>query len=339
IECAITGQNCTKINHQWVGHLFGVTLYPRGHKNKQSISVILSAHYDHNGVYCRLSEKATSNQYCNGAADNAASVAAVLNAAKILKESIKSPVFIALWDGEEIGLKGSKYFVENPVVNLNHAKLLLNLDILGLNFFDFEAAKKWHFVIGSESGGRKLKKDIEASFKDSGIQRIQLSYVFGEQRSDMTSFVNSKLKIPFIFFSDGDGSVYHSTADEVKYINFEKVNTVSEVVASIATKASQQDTKYSYHNPKGILGTPYIRLADVRNLAALFNVLVDNLNYVTLKEAEKSFVLRASERINKLAKNRLFLSIGEQKEVGEFIQGLTRISRDHFHRQALPKFL
>ncbi|NRA46300.1 MAG: hypothetical protein HRU09_15210, partial [Oligoflexales bacterium] len=25
-ECAITGQNCTKINHQWVGHLFGVTL-------------------------------------------------------------------------------------------------------------------------------------------------------------------------------------------------------------------------------------------------------------------------------------------------------------------------
>ncbi|NRA45089.1 MAG: ATP-binding protein, partial [Oligoflexales bacterium] len=37
-ECAITGQNCTKINHQWVGHLFGVTLLDNA-RNAQQQSI------------------------------------------------------------------------------------------------------------------------------------------------------------------------------------------------------------------------------------------------------------------------------------------------------------
>ncbi len=82
-------------------------------------------HYDHLG-------KMGSNTYFPGANDNSSGIAMLLNLAKYYKSNPHkySFVFIAL-SAEEIGLLGAKYFVDNPFVDLNKIKFLINFDLAG----------------------------------------------------------------------------------------------------------------------------------------------------------------------------------------------------------------
>lgn len=86
--------------------------------------VVITAHYDHLGK--------VGNVYFPGASDNASGTAFILEMAKyfIQHKPKYSLVFIA-FAAEEAGLIGSKYFVENPLIDLNKIKFLLNFDIMG----------------------------------------------------------------------------------------------------------------------------------------------------------------------------------------------------------------
>ncbi len=98
--------------------------YIKGTKYPDSMYVF-TAHYDHLG---RLG----ANQFIPGANDNASGVAMLLNLAKYYSENppTYSIAFIA-FGAEELGLVGSKHFVENPLFPLQQIKFLVNLDIVG----------------------------------------------------------------------------------------------------------------------------------------------------------------------------------------------------------------
>ena len=72
--------------------------------------VVVGAHYDHLGS-CRTADPADT--ICNGATDNAAGVAALLNVAEQLArgQGPRRSVVLALWDREEDGLLGSRAYV------------------------------------------------------------------------------------------------------------------------------------------------------------------------------------------------------------------------------------
>ncbi len=95
-------------------------------KGKSSDStVVVCAHYDHLG---RMGPEA----YFPGASDNASGTAMLLSIAKHFSQNQpeNDMVFIC-FAGEEAGLVGSKYFVENPGLELSKIKFVLNLDIMG----------------------------------------------------------------------------------------------------------------------------------------------------------------------------------------------------------------
>lgn len=96
----------------------------RGTVSPDSILVI-SAHYDHLGGMGK-------NTYFPGANDNASGTALLLGLAKYYAEN-PQPYTIAFicFAGEEAGLKGSKYFTENPLIPLRNIRFLLNLDLEG----------------------------------------------------------------------------------------------------------------------------------------------------------------------------------------------------------------
>jgi aminopeptidase YwaD len=87
--------------------------------------IVLSAHYDHLG-------KMGDGVYFPGANDNASGVALLLNLAThyALNPPKKSVVFIA-FGAEEIGLVGSKYFVEHPLIPLQQINFVFNMDLMG----------------------------------------------------------------------------------------------------------------------------------------------------------------------------------------------------------------
>jgi aminopeptidase YwaD len=93
--------------------------------SKSDSTIVISAHYDHLG---RMGQSV----YFPGANDNASGVSMLLNLAKAIQaKPIKYNVVFILFAGEEIGLLGSKYFTENPLLDLSKIKFLVNLDLNG----------------------------------------------------------------------------------------------------------------------------------------------------------------------------------------------------------------
>ena len=101
-----------------------VIAYQKGTTKPDSI-VVFSAHYDHLGT---LGE----STIFYGANDNASGISMLLEFTNYYKQNPPpfTVVFMA-FGAEEVGLLGSKYFVENPLFELSQIKLLINLDLVG----------------------------------------------------------------------------------------------------------------------------------------------------------------------------------------------------------------
>ncbi|WP_018615674.1 M28 family metallopeptidase [Segetibacter koreensis] len=92
---------------------------------KRDSVIVISAHYDHLGGMGK-------DTYFPGANDNASGTSLLLGLAKYYAAN-PPPYTIAFicFAGEEAGLKGSKYFTENPLIPLKNIRFLLNLDLEG----------------------------------------------------------------------------------------------------------------------------------------------------------------------------------------------------------------
>lgn len=92
--------------------------------DKSNEFVVFTAHYDHLG---RM-----GSAVFPGANDNASGTATLLDLARHYAQNPQqyNLLFIA-FAGEEAGLVGSKYFVDNPLVPLDSIRFLINLDLTG----------------------------------------------------------------------------------------------------------------------------------------------------------------------------------------------------------------
>ncbi|MBS1661300.1 MAG: M28 family peptidase [Bacteroidetes bacterium] len=97
--------------------------------------IILSSHYDHAGVAdSAIMEEGKMDSIFNGAGDNAAGTAAVIAAAKYFaRYPTKRSILFICFTAEEEGEFGSRYYVQNPAVPLDHTVYNLNIDNAGNN--------------------------------------------------------------------------------------------------------------------------------------------------------------------------------------------------------------
>ena len=98
--------------------------YIRGTQYPDSF-IVFTAHYDHLGM---MDEEAEFP----GANDNASGCAMLLNLARYYSQHpLKYSVAFMAFGAEEVGLIGSKYYVEHQLFNINQIKFLINFDIVG----------------------------------------------------------------------------------------------------------------------------------------------------------------------------------------------------------------
>ncbi|HEX8279685.1 MAG TPA: M28 family peptidase [Segetibacter sp.] len=96
----------------------------KGSINPDSV-IVISAHYDHLGGM-------GNETYFPGANDNASGTSLLLGLAKFYAANPPSyTIAFISFAGEEAGLKGSKYFTDNPLFPLKNIRFLLNLDLEG----------------------------------------------------------------------------------------------------------------------------------------------------------------------------------------------------------------
>lgn len=184
--------------------------------NSADKTVVLGAHYDHlgygedgNSMY-RGPEKLIHN----GADDNASGTAALIELAKLLKQSKSKNsnyLFIA-FSGEELGLFGSKYYVEHPAIDLKKVDYMINMDMVGrLN-------DSSHVLTIGGYGTSPVWGDL---FNNSLSEKKYFTLKYdssGTGPSDHTSFYRND--VPVLFFFTGLHKDYHRPTDDWDKINY-----------------------------------------------------------------------------------------------------------------------
>ena len=155
--------------------------------------LIFMAHWDHLGVNKDL----TGDQIFNGAADNAAGVAAVIELARKFDQvqTERSIIFTAL-TLEESGLLGSAYLAENPPVDLANV-------VAGFNFDRILPTGKTKDMAVIGYGASELEDILEAELEKEGRYinpdpNPEKGYFY---RSDHISF--AKKGVPVLYADDG----------------------------------------------------------------------------------------------------------------------------------------
>jgi Zn-dependent M28 family amino/carboxypeptidase len=103
-------------------------IFPGSDPKLKDEYVVMSAHIDHLGVGVPIN----GDSIYNGAMDNAAGVASILEVADHLKEAnvkIKRSVLFVVVTGEEKGLLGSRYYATNPTVPAQSIVADINTDM------------------------------------------------------------------------------------------------------------------------------------------------------------------------------------------------------------------
>lgn len=185
-------------------------------KNPDEI-VIIGSHFDHLGMDPLLD----GDKIYNGADDNASGVAAVLQIARAFVESGKQPertVIFALWDGEEKGLLGSEYFMQewqNPEL----IKGYLNFDMIGRNTNESRPEYVVYFYTASHPDfGEWLKSDIQS--RGLNLQPDYRAWDNPISGSDNASF--AKRGVPIIWYHTDAHPDYHQPSDHAPRINYDK---------------------------------------------------------------------------------------------------------------------
>jgi Zn-dependent M28 family amino/carboxypeptidase len=225
--------------------------------------VVVGAHYDHLGSSCQ--SKKSGDTICNGATDNAAGVAAALAIARSIgAKHTRRSVVIGLWDGEEDGLVGSRWYVDHPLVPLADTVGYVNFDIQGANLSPSLRDKS--FAIGSESGGAGLQQIVRDAIDPSTLQTEPLSTIFGQGRSDHVSFLARQ--IPTVFFSDATGPCYHTNADEMPIVDFDKLNRETAIALQVTRSLANSSSP-----PAFVSGTPLATYSDAEALQRTVDLL------------------------------------------------------------------
>jgi aminopeptidase YwaD len=190
--------------------------------------VVIGAHYDHlgRGIDGAINPD-DAGQVHNGADDNASGTSVLLALAPALsaeRSRLRRSILFIAFSGEEKGLLGSRFFLENPTVAKDRIVAMLNLDMVGRS--------KDGTVLAIGSGTSPDWPGLLAAISADKIKPSEQS--FGG--SDHQSFIAAG--IPAVHFFTGVHEDYHKPGDDVDKIDFAGTLDVARFVFDAAAHLS-----------------------------------------------------------------------------------------------------
>ncbi len=236
-------------------------------------AIIIGAHYDHLGMGGEGSLVPGKTAVHHGADDNASGVAGLLELARSFSAKRVRPkrtiIFIA-FSGEEEGLLGSSYYVNNPVMPLANTVAMINMDMIGrakdkkLVIGGVGTAQDWRTLINDAQLAQSVVVDAgnPAAHALSNMPMVvgangrtvvssnrseQMILTLNEDGfgpSDHSSFYAKQ--IPVLFFWTGTHNDYHKPSDTADKINYEDEVKILQLVARIVRDVSASDKRPTY---------------------------------------------------------------------------------------------
>ena len=193
----------------------------------------VGAHLDHLGTF--------EGQVYNGACDDASGCAALLEAAEeLVKNPTKRSVLFLFFTGEETGLTGSRYFVENCPVPLEQIKTFINVDEVGGKKGDDGLME---IITGSRS---EIPHSFEKAMLAAGkhLDKAKLKIDKKKPKPYQLYYVDDysffKKGIPIISISTFPNYGDHSPGDDVEKIDFEHLQQVTLFIHALVLELGNQ---------------------------------------------------------------------------------------------------
>jgi len=205
-----------------------VAILPGADSSLKDQNIVIGAHYDHLGFgHFGTLDSRTEGQIHHGADDNGSGTAALMRLAETLARSASRParsIVFAAFSGEELGLVGSRHYVNQPSFPLASTIAMLNLDMVG-RLRDNRVT-----VFGTRSA-QQLSAIVLLEARNFGLEIAESD---GVGRSDHMSFYNKK--IPALHFFTGNHSDYHRPSDTWEKLNIDGIARVVELVSATAQR-------------------------------------------------------------------------------------------------------
>ncbi len=194
--------------------------------------LILSAHFDHLG---RI-----GSAIFPGADDNASGTSALLAIAKYVKaHPLAHSVAFAAFDAEELGLRGSDAFVRSMPFPTTHARLDINVDMIGRS----DAGR---LVVAGVTEQPDLRPLVESAARQSAVpvhlgydRPMYLTGLLPDWRtaSDHSSFRDAG--VPYLYFGVEDHADTHQPTDTSSRIDATFFRGAAETVLTALIEADR----------------------------------------------------------------------------------------------------
>ncbi|MEZ4296444.1 MAG: M20/M25/M40 family metallo-hydrolase [Polyangiaceae bacterium] len=203
--------------------------------------VIVGAHYDHLGMGNQFSRAPGKRAPHPGADDNASGTALMLEVAHRLSRLPQRPsrnILFAAWGAEEVGLIGSRWFIDHATVPVPQMTAMINADMVG------RLREHKLFVDGAATAAGW--KDLVTAASDG----LRLDLTFGAEgygASDHATFTGAKVPVAFLF--TGVHEDYHLPSDTADKINVTGLSAISVLAARMAVRVADQEARMAFIDP------------------------------------------------------------------------------------------
>lgn len=221
--------------------------------NNAKYTVVIGAHYDHLGKGDFGSRYMAGQAIHNGADDNASGTAMVMELARYIKHHKLDQYnyLFAAFAAEERGLLGSKYFCKSNTIDMKKVNYYVNFDMIGR----MRKLRNKLFVLGTNSSPQIKETIKHFKYKKGRLKKYKGAF----PGSDHTYF--NKNDVPFLYFTSGLHSDYHTPSDDVKYINFKGMVKTAQYVENIITDLEKKSKlEYTYPGKMAMIGFIFMYL-------------------------------------------------------------------------------
>lgn len=216
-----------------------VALLPGRDPSLRGEYVVVGAHFDHLGRETTFAQDPEAGDAIrNGADDNASGTAAVLELARLFAAhpARRSLVFVN-FSGEELGLLGSRWFVEHSPVPLDSIQAMVNFDMVGRLRDD-------KLIVYGTASATELKPVLD-SVNAASVTPLKVNGVGdGYGPSDQNSFYEKG--VPVLHFFTDLHDDYHRATDDVEKINAAGEARVIALAAGVIRSLADRPGRLTY---------------------------------------------------------------------------------------------
>lgn len=193
-------------------------------------SLVVGAHYDHLGYGGENSLMPNSHLPHLGADDNASGTAALVGVERAITHRMASGwrpqhnLVFCHFTGEEIGLVGSGYFVDDPTVPLSTVEAMVNMDMVGRLRDD-------KLMVMGVGTAKEFPDLVTAVNRNAGAHFALKTSSDGYGPSDHSSFY--KKNVPVLMLFTGGHEDYHKPSDTPDKLNYPGLDRVTSYVTAL----------------------------------------------------------------------------------------------------------